>query len=81
MDAWASQKSFRRKAGSDDGNGANFRGQKRSNETHQSTTDPESRLYRKSYGKELNLAYLRHALGRTVMVFTSDTETERLVTD
>ena len=62
IQAWASQKSFRRKDGSDDGDGTNFRGQKRSNETHQSTTDPESRLYRKSYGKESKLAYLGHAL-------------------
>ncbi len=61
IQAWASQKSFRRKDGSDD-DGTNFRGQKRSDETHQSTTDPESRLYRKSYGKESKLAYLGHAL-------------------
>ncbi len=62
IQAWASQKSFRRKDGSDDGDGANFHGQKRSNKTHQSTTDPESRLYKKSYGKESKLAYLGHAL-------------------
>jgi len=61
IQAWASQKSFRRKDGSDD-DGTNFRGQKRSNETHQSTTDPEARLYKKSYGKESKLAYLGHAL-------------------
>ena len=58
----ASQKRFRRKDGSDNGNGTHFRGQKRSNETHPSTTDPESRLYKKSYGKESKLAYLGHAL-------------------
>ena len=62
IQAWASQKSFRRKDGSDDGDGTNFRGEKRSNETHGSTTDPEARLYRKSYGKESRLAYLGHAL-------------------
>jgi transposase len=61
IQAWASHKSFRRKDGSDD-DGANFHGQKRSNETHQSTTDPEARLYKKSYGKESKLAYLGHAL-------------------
>ncbi len=61
IQAWASQKSFRKKDGSDDG-GTNFHGQKRSNETHQSTTDPEARLYKKSYGKESKLAYLGHAL-------------------
>jgi transposase len=62
IQAWASQKSFRKKDGSDDGDGTNFHGQKRSNETHQSTTDPDARLYKKSYGKESKLAYLGHAL-------------------
>jgi transposase len=61
IQAWASQKSFRRKDGSDD-DGANFHGQKRSNETHASTTDPDARLYKKSYGKESKLSYLGHAL-------------------
>ena len=61
IQAWASQKSFRRKDGSDD-DGTNFHGQKRSNKTHASTTDPDARLYRKSYGKESKLSYLGHAL-------------------
>ena len=61
IQAWASQKSFRSKDGSDD-DGANFHGQKRSNETHASTTDPDARLYKKSYGKESKLSYLGHAL-------------------
>ena len=61
IQAWASQKSFRKKDGSDD-DGANFHGQKRANDTHESTTDPDSRLYKKSYGKESHLAYLGHAL-------------------
>jgi len=61
IQAWASQKSFRKKDGSDD-EGANFHGQKRANDTHESTTDPDSRLYKKSYGKESHLAYLGHAL-------------------
>src|SRR5271169_6944381 len=61
IQAWASQKSFRRKDGSD-ADGANFHGQKRANDTHESTTDPDSRLYKKSYGKESHLAYLGHAL-------------------
>src|SRR6201995_2275788 len=55
IEAWASMKSFRPKDGSDEppaaGGGRNaegdFHGQKRSNETHASTTDPEARLYRK----------------------------------
>src|SRR5476649_2776114 len=49
IEAWASQKSFRPKDGSgDDDDGANFHGQKRKNDTHASTSDPDSRLYRKS---------------------------------
>src|ERR1700689_479144 len=62
IQAWASQKSFRSKDGSNDGDGANFHGQKRSNKTHESTTDADARLYKKSYGKESNLSYLGHAL-------------------
>jgi hypothetical protein len=62
IQAWASQKSFRPKDGSDGGDGANFHGQKRGNKTHQSTTDADARLYRKSYGKESKLSYLGHAL-------------------
>jgi IS5 family transposase len=54
-------KSFRRKEGSH-GDGANFHGQKRSNDTHESTTDRDARLYKKSYGKESKLAYLGHVL-------------------
>ena len=61
IQAWASHKSFRKKDGSDD-DGTNFHGQKRSNETHASTTDPDAQLYKKSYGKESHLAYLGHAL-------------------
>ncbi len=48
IQAWASQKSFRSKDGSDDGDGTNFHGQKRSNKTHESTTDADARLYKKS---------------------------------
>jgi len=62
IQAWASQKSFRAKDGADDGDGTNFHGQKGSNETHESTTDPDARLYKKSYGKESHLSYLGHAL-------------------
>ena len=59
IEAWASLKSVRAKDGSDDppeGGGRNperdFHGQKRKNDTHESSTDPESRLYRKGRGKE-----------------------------
>jgi transposase len=63
IQAWASQKSFRSKEGSgDDGDGGDFRGQKRTNQTHESSTDPDARLYKKSYGKESRLSYLGHAL-------------------
>ena len=67
--AWASMKSFRAKDGSDDppdGSGrngeANFHGEKRSNETHTSTTDPDARLYRKGSGKEAKLCFIGHGL-------------------
>ena len=61
--AWASQASFVRNDGSDDeGDGSNFRGQERSNDTHTSTTDPDARLFKKSQGSEAHLAYLGHAL-------------------
>jgi transposase len=66
IEAWASHKSFRPK---DEGEPpsknereVDFHGQKRSNETHQSTTDPDARLYRKSKGSEAKMSYLGHAL-------------------
>jgi transposase len=69
IEAWASMKSFRPKDGSDNppGDGgrnaeADFHGRKRSNETHASTTDPDSRLYRKGPGKEAKLSFLGHGL-------------------
>lgn len=39
-----------------------FHGQKRSNETHASTTDPDARLYRKGRGKEAKLCFMGHGL-------------------
>jgi transposase len=70
IEAWASMKSFKPKEGSDEpppSNGgrnaeANFHGQKRSNETHASTTDPQAKLYRKGAGKEAKLCFMGHAL-------------------
>jgi len=69
IEAWASIKSFRRKDGGDqDGDGPgrnaerNFHKEKRSNETHESTTDPEAKLYRKAQGREAKLCYFGHAL-------------------
>ncbi len=69
IEAWASLKSFRPKDGGgappgDGGRNAerDFHGEKRSNETHASTTDPEARLYRKSKGKEAKLSYMGHLM-------------------
>src|ERR671938_464353 len=66
IEAWASMKSFRPKQGSGEppANGRNgernFRQEKRSNETHRSTTDPEAKLYRKSDGQAAKLCYMGH---------------------
>jgi len=69
IDAWASLKSFQPKAGpkdptdSDSGNpSVDFHGQKRSNLTHESATDPQAQLARKGRGKEARLCYGLHAL-------------------
>ncbi|RBG66371.1 IS5 family transposase, partial [Xanthomonas oryzae pv. oryzae] len=61
IQAWAGHKSFVRKDGDDNGDGTDFRGTSRSNETHASTTDPHARLYRK--GKTASeLRYMGHTL-------------------
>ncbi len=69
IEAWASMKSFKPRDGSNEpptGGGRNgeadFRGSKRSNETHASTTDPDARLYRKGPGKEARLCFMGHGL-------------------
>jgi transposase len=62
IEAWASHKSFKPKDGRDDGDGTDFRGTQRKNDTHQSVTDPDSRLYRKSAGQESRLCYIGHAV-------------------
>lgn len=68
IEAWASMKSIRRKDDSDDDPGGDsngwksFKGKKRSNATHASTTDPESRLARKGKGREARLSHSMHAL-------------------
>ena len=72
LDAWAGLKSFRPKAEDptdqpppdDPGNPTvNFHGERRSNATHHSTTDPDARLFRKGNGREAKLCYM----GRVVM--------------
>src|SRR5882672_6394733 len=62
IEAWASQKSFQRKDGGTDGDGRQFRGQSRSNDTHASTTDPDARLYRRTHHGEAKLSYVGHLL-------------------
>jgi len=70
LEAWASLKSFRvkdeqgsEKTEDDPGNPTvDLKGEKRRNDTHQSKTDPDSRLYRKGKGKEAKLSYLGHVL-------------------
>ncbi len=74
IEAWASMKSFRPKDSDDDsGPGRNAErdfhgekrsnhGEKRSNESHESTTDPDARLYRKGNGQESKLCFMGHAL-------------------
>ena len=68
LEAWASLKSFRPKDGSGEppdpgSNGErDFRGERRRNDSHGSTTDPEARLFRKGPGKEARLCFMGHAL-------------------
>ena len=61
IEACASQRSFQKK-NRDDDDGGEFRGQKRTNDTHQSKTDPDAKLYRKGNGQEAKLSYLGHVL-------------------
>ncbi len=60
LEACASMKSFRPKDGDDDDAGDDFHGQKRSNKTHESKTDPDAKLFRKSAGKESKLCHMGH---------------------
>lgn len=68
LEAWASHKSFRPKDTTDrppddpSNPTVNFRGERRKNDTHQSTTDPDARLYKKGVGRPAQLAYLGHVL-------------------
>jgi transposase len=62
IEAWASQKSFRPKDHDDGGDGADFHGQQRRNDTHESTTDPEARLFRKGSSQDAKLSYMGHVL-------------------
>lgn len=65
IEAWAGQKSFRPKDGRGPrggGGAADFKGQRRSNDTHRSTTDADARLYKKGHGQEARLAYIGNVL-------------------
>ena len=66
LEAWASQKGFRPKQEGEQPSGtpreADFHGERRGNDTHQSTTDPDARLYKKSKGAEAKRSYLGHVL-------------------
>jgi transposase len=79
LEAWASHKSFKPKGTDrtppDDPKNptVNFHGQTRRNDTHQSTTDPDARLYKKATGREAKLAYLGHLLTENRHGFIIDT--------
>ena len=66
LEAWASHKSFRPRDQDPPVGGGNptvdFHGERRTNATHQSTTDPDARLYKKARGHEARLGYLGHVL-------------------
>jgi transposase len=79
LEAWASHKSFQPKdtprTPPDDPKNptVNFHGQVRRNDTHQSTTDPDARLYKKAVGREAKLGYLGHLLTENRHGFIIDT--------
>ena len=79
LEAWASHKSFKPKDGDDTppddpkNPTVNFHGDVRRNDTHQSTTDPDARLYKKAVGREAKLAYLGHLLTENRHGFIVDT--------
>src|SRR3954454_13355792 len=81
IEAWASMKSFRPKHGSGEppGPGRNgerdFRGEKRSNDTHASTTDPDARLYKKAEGQAAKLCHMGHVLIENRHGLVVDTKT------
>jgi IS5 family transposase len=81
IEAWASHKSFRPKdeGGSGSGgarpSGRDFHGERRKNDTHASTTDPEARLFRKGRGKEAKLCFMGHVIteNRNGLVVATET--------
>jgi hypothetical protein len=79
IDAWAGQKSFKRKKAAtpppppdDPGNPSiDFRGERRTNATHASTTDPEARLYKKAKGQKAKLCYLGYVVIEKMFTFAA----------
>ena len=91
IEAWASMKSFKPKEPPDGGGPpdgrtmgdgrnapADFRDEKRSNQTHQSTTDPDARLYRKGPGMEAKLCFIGHGLMENRSGLTVDARLTRV---
>ncbi len=87
IEAWASMKGFKPKDAKDDdgrhGSGgrnapADFRGEKRSNDTHQSTSDPDAMLYRKGPGMEAKLCFIGHGLMENRSGLIVDTRLTRI---
>jgi len=85
IEAWASMKSFKPKqAPTDGGKGSgrnvsvDFRGQKRSNETHRSTTDADAMLYRRGPGMEAKLCFIGHGLMENRSGLLVDTRVTRV---
>jgi len=82
IEAWAGQKSFRPKD-EDGGSGSggarpserDFHGERRKNDTHASTTDPDSRLFRKGKGKEAKLCFMGHVITENRNGLVVETET------
>jgi transposase len=81
IEAWASQKSFRPKDEDGSGSGGarpserDFHGERRKNDTHASTTDPQARLFRKGSGKEAKLCFMGHVIteNRNGLVVATET--------
>jgi len=81
IEAWASHKSFRAKDEDGKGSGGarpserDFHGERRKNDTHASTTDPEARLFRKGSGKEAKLCFMGHVIteNRNGLVVAAET--------
>src|ERR1700678_4099469 len=86
IEPWASHKSFRPKDGTGQppgpGGDVDFKGEKRKNQTHESSTDPDARLWTKSRGSQAKLSYMGHVLmenrnGLLLQTFLTEATAER----